>query len=468
MMPPANRLVELMSCGQTDDAVLPFLADCLTEVGMHPIIARKESTGFVVNRLWAAVKREVLTILSEGVSEPKELDSAFLEMFSKGSAGPCAMMDQVGLDTVSLIEQHYVQERGLSPQSTVDFLQPYIDQGKLGAKSSKGGLYPPATEAKNRHDEKHLPALYFLDLGLNTPDLTEVADAGSILKLEAGGANAQTLVSKQHFPDGIVVSEKHGKMFWTCMGVPSKNDGAIWSANLDGSDAKEIVGGGRVHTPKQTYLDNKNDKLYFSDREGLRVFRSDLDGSDLEVVIRTGDWEKSSDLSDQTKWCVGITVSPSTGKFYWTQKGYPKMSAGRIFRANIDMPAGQDASNRKDIECLFKNLPEPIDLEVDEKNDLLYWTDRGELPLGNSINRSPVSKLLAKSDSDGTSMPGKDYDLLVRNLHEAIGLALDEENKHLYTTDLGGTVYRFNLDGKGKVKLYEGGGAYSGIAIASK
>lgn len=70
-----NRVIELMTDGQSDEAIFPFLVERLKAIGYHPIVARKESTGFVINRLWAAIKRETLTILSEGVSVPEELDS---------------------------------------------------------------------------------------------------------------------------------------------------------------------------------------------------------------------------------------------------------------------------------------------------------------------------------------------------------------------------------------------------------
>lgn len=50
----------------------------------------------------------------------------------------------VGLDTVAFIEEHYVKERGLSGEKTVDFLKEnYLEKGKLGSKCEKGGLYPP-------------------------------------------------------------------------------------------------------------------------------------------------------------------------------------------------------------------------------------------------------------------------------------------------------------------------------------
>ncbi|MCJ1388311.1 hypothetical protein MMC18_001157 [Xylographa bjoerkii] len=81
MMPPDNRVVELMTDGQTTPGIFPFLVERLRGVGMHPIVARKESTGFVFNRLWAAIKREVLTILAEGVSVPEELDAVWMEMY---------------------------------------------------------------------------------------------------------------------------------------------------------------------------------------------------------------------------------------------------------------------------------------------------------------------------------------------------------------------------------------------------
>jgi 3-hydroxyacyl-CoA dehydrogenase len=166
MMPPDNRIVELMTDGETDEDIFPFYMERLREVGMHPIVAKKESIGFVFNRVWAAIKRECLSILAEGVSTPEELDRVWVEMFSGGKAGPCMMMDAVGLDTVKLIEEHYIEERGLSGEKTVDFLSKnYINQGKLGAKSGKGGLYPPgyttkATgEGKDHHDNLHAPSL---------------------------------------------------------------------------------------------------------------------------------------------------------------------------------------------------------------------------------------------------------------------------------------------------------------------
>ena len=92
-MPPACMIVELMTDGFTAPEIFPFLVERTKEGATSPYVARKESTGFIFNRLWAAVKREALTILSEGVSVPEEIDAMWEEMFIKGRTLPCKMMD---------------------------------------------------------------------------------------------------------------------------------------------------------------------------------------------------------------------------------------------------------------------------------------------------------------------------------------------------------------------------------------
>jgi hypothetical protein len=39
---------------------------------------------------------------------------------------------------------------------------------------------------------------------------------------------------------------------------------------------------------------------------------------------------------------------------------------------------------------LFDSLPEPIDLDLDFNRRMLYWTDRGDPPRGNTVNRAPM------------------------------------------------------------------------------
>ena len=172
-----------------------------------------------------------------------------------------------------------------------------------------------------------------------------------IHSMNPDGTDRKTIVTDCRFPDGIAVDVAAGHIYWTNMGVPPVNDGSIERADLDGKNRKVIVPQGVTFTPKQLHLDKDGGKLYWCDREGMRVMRANLDGSQVETLIETGHGDK--DRGDQTRWCVGITVDPKLGKIYWTQKGPDKGDQGRLFRANIEIPKGENPANRSDIEVLF-------------------------------------------------------------------------------------------------------------------
>src|SRR5262245_39719811 len=135
-MPPKQNAVDVMSCGKTDRAVIDFVLATLPQFGLYPFEARKESTGFIFNRVWAAVKRESLEVVAEGVSTPQDVDQMF--QLNTGGAGPFRMMDKVGLDVVLDIEEHYCAEHPEYPEGPRRLLRSYLEQGRLGVKSGAG------------------------------------------------------------------------------------------------------------------------------------------------------------------------------------------------------------------------------------------------------------------------------------------------------------------------------------------
>jgi DNA-binding beta-propeller fold protein YncE len=288
--------------------------------------------------------------------------------------------------------------------------------------------------------------LFFLDVA-----------AGRILSANPDGSDLKTILTEdRRLPDGIVVDVDAGHMYWTNMGNLKANDGSIERADLDGRNVTTIVPPGGTFTPKQIQLDKVNGKLYWCDREGMRVMRSNLDGSNVETLVDTSQGDARPG-KDATKWCVGIAVDLSGGKFYWTQKGADNAGQGRICRANIEIPKGQKPGDRNDIEVLYDNLPEPIDLDLDPTNRVLYWTDRGDPPRGNTVNRAPV---------DAPPGKRKDPEIVFTHLMEGIGLALDLKNQRMFMTDFAGTVYSAGLDGSNQKTVLFAEGNLTGIAYA--
>jgi hypothetical protein len=275
---------------------------------------------------------------------------------------------------------------------------------------------------------------------------------GHVLSMNPDGSHRQVIAADCPHPDGIVVDVEAGHVYWTNMGVyPNRNDGSIERADLDGSNRRFIVAPGGTFTPKQLHLDKVNGKLYWSDREGLRVMRANLDGSQIETLVQTG--ESEADRRDQEKWCVGITIDHERRQIYWTQKGGDNAEVGRILRAGIDIPKGETAANRSDIEVFFNGLPEPIDLEIDLEHRILYWTDRGNPPRGNTVNRAPIDAKPAQNVPQ----------IVVSDLMEGIGIALDVPGNRMFVTDLAGSLYVAKLDGTDKRMLLGAQGNLTGV-----
>jgi sugar lactone lactonase YvrE len=281
----------------------------------------------------------------------------------------------------------------------------------------------------------------------------EISGGGRLFTINPDGSEKTVLVDRSPIPDGVAVDVEAGHVYWTNMGKPPVNDGSIERVDLDGGNRTTIVPSGGTYTPKQLHFDTIGRKLYWGDREGMRVMRCDLDGSKVETLVQTG--QGDDDRRDQTNWCVGVAVDHVAGHLYWTQKGPDNAGLGKILRAGIGIPAGEFAARRSDIEVVFKDLPEPIDLEIDHTTRTLYWTDRGDPPHGNTVNRAPLTEI-------GSVAP----EIVATHLMEGIGIALDPANDRMFFTDLGGSIYVAALDGSAQRPIRALQGNLTGIAYA--
>jgi len=291
--------------------------------------------------------------------------------------------------------------------------------------------------------------IYYLDI-----------TGGRVLTADADGANATALLSGHRTaPDGIAVDPEAKYIYWSNMGVAAADDGSIERMNLDGSGLVTLVPNGGTFTAKQLKLDRKNGKLYWSDREGMRVMRANLDGSNVETLVQTGSGD--ADRRDARNWCVGIAVDADRGWVYWTQKGGSNANQGSIRRVPVAMPKGQDAAHRTDVEVLFDVLPEPIDLDIDLATRTIYWTDRGNPPRGNSVTRAPMDPPRGVNPAART-----DQEIVMRDLREGIGIALG--GGRMFVTDLGGNIYSAKLDGTDRKTILTGQGSLTGIAFVGR
>ena len=274
---------------------------------------------------------------------------------------------------------------------------------------------------------------------------------GRVLSANPDGSDLHVVIAeRRNGPDGIAIDVEGGHIFWTNMGKVKVDDGSIERSDLEGKNLSTVVPAGGTFTPKQLKIDRKNGKLYWADREGMRIMRANLDGSKIETLVETARGDEAR--RDARNWCVGIALDVARGQMYWTQKGGDNANLGVIRRASMEIPKGQDAAHRTDIETLFEGLPEPIDMDLDLARRMMYWTDRGDPPRGNTVNRAPMDGRVAEPE------------ILASGLQEGIGIALDLQHGRMFFTDLGGNVYGANLDGSNQRVLLSGQGTLTGIA----
>lgn len=248
-------------------------------------------------------------------------------------------------------------------------------------------------------------------------------------------------------PDGIVCDGT--TIYWTTMGqrtgtnafreaIYDNLDGGVHAINVDGTNRRDIIPSGGTTTGKQLAMDSRSN-LYWGNREGFALTTAKTDGSDLRDLVKYDGTGRERD------WIVGVAVDEANGYIYWSQKGSPEGGDGKILRAGLEIPAGQTAEERTDIEVVWDGLPAPIDLEID--GDRLFWTDRGRQSGGDSLNRATLPP---------PGEPGEPPRVIADKFQDPIGLAVDAKSSLAYVADLGGRIWVIPGPGREDLKTHIG------------
>ena len=135
--PWRRSIVELMRGTGTSDETLEKVREFMVSIGITPLMVLRESTGFIFNRVWRAIKRECLHLVDQGVASFQDVDRAWMTLYET-PYGPFGMMDRVGLDVIRDIEMVYYEESGADRDAPPKMLLEMIERGELGVKTGKG------------------------------------------------------------------------------------------------------------------------------------------------------------------------------------------------------------------------------------------------------------------------------------------------------------------------------------------
>lgn len=134
-------LADIMRGSETSEETFEKGRNWLESIDITPLEVKKECYGFVMNRIWRAIKKDCLKIWAGDHADIETVDKAwqvFCQFFSKNEFGPFQFMDRIGLDVVYDIEMSYFKNSGYPDDKPPKLLKDMIEKGQLGVKSGKG------------------------------------------------------------------------------------------------------------------------------------------------------------------------------------------------------------------------------------------------------------------------------------------------------------------------------------------
>jgi len=135
--PPIRmQLVEVISGAHTDDETLDLTEDLAREFGKTPVRVRKDSPGFIVNRVLVPLLNEAAWVVHEGDATIAEVDST--TKYDMGlPMGAFELADQVGID-VALDVLDYMNDVLGEAYEPCPLLVEKVEEEHLGQKTGEG------------------------------------------------------------------------------------------------------------------------------------------------------------------------------------------------------------------------------------------------------------------------------------------------------------------------------------------
>ena len=220
----------------------------------------------------------------------------------------------------------------------------------------------------------------------------------------------------------IGYAQGRGKIYWT-------ESNKIRRANLNGNAAEDIITD--LKTPLHIALDIQNEKIYWVNFAPPKIYRANLDGSEIEAIINRG--EPNAELEKDLPSPFTIALDTNASKIYWGNW----QGLWGITRSDFD------GSNIEDILINIhmngfwrRHIVDAEKMQLDVKNEKLYFVD--------SFNDN-----IARMNLDGSN-----YEELGISINAPYGLSLDLRNNRMYWThSILGKIYSSTLDGENVITL---------------
>ena len=131
------EIVEVVRGPHTSDSSAEVVMELARRTGKIPVLLTKEISGFVANRIHAAVVRTACDLLEKEIATCEEID-LIVEKALGYPMGPFRVMDLTGIDTAYLVRAQRFKESGNEEDRPPKPMEEKYKKGEYGRKMGKG------------------------------------------------------------------------------------------------------------------------------------------------------------------------------------------------------------------------------------------------------------------------------------------------------------------------------------------
>jgi 3-hydroxybutyryl-CoA dehydrogenase len=135
--PQLMRLIEIVRGLKTSDETVQVIKDVSAKLGKESVVVKKDTPGFIVNRILIPAINEAVFLVAEGIADPEDIDKA-ITLGLNWPMGPLKLIDYVGADTLLFITDVMVNETGDQKFRPSTLLKQMVRANLLGRKTGRG------------------------------------------------------------------------------------------------------------------------------------------------------------------------------------------------------------------------------------------------------------------------------------------------------------------------------------------
>jgi 3-hydroxybutyryl-CoA dehydrogenase len=135
--PQLMKLIEIVRGLKTADETVETIRQISLKLGKEPVVVKKDTPGFIVNRILVPALNEAVFLVAEGVADPEDIDKA-CTLGLNWPMGPMKLLDYIGLDTTLFITDVMVNETGDTKFRPSNLLKQMVRANLLGRKTGRG------------------------------------------------------------------------------------------------------------------------------------------------------------------------------------------------------------------------------------------------------------------------------------------------------------------------------------------